>query len=181
MRWKSQYYFYILSVISIGLIIFGPSVVDLFARATLGTHDEGISFLALMACMVGTSLALSGVHQILRRATQEIRHKADDLAEEIEDALSRLESGHISSDAIVTLARTSVSRIRSLPERTRVPSRAAHLWRWKAIWRCVLRDVEKCYSVAEIVPRLERMHPEVACREDTLRKVIAAGQEGLLD
>jgi hypothetical protein len=179
--WKLDYKFIILSVISLGLVSFGPFVVDFFARATGGTHNEGISFLALMALMVGTSLALTGVHQILRQASHEIRHKADDLAEEIEDALSRLESGHISSDAIVTLARTTASRIRSLPVRTGVPIREANLRRWKAVWRYVVRDVENGYSVAEIVLRLQRMHPDVACSEATLRKVIVAGQEGLLE
>lgn len=61
-----------------------------------------------------------------------------------------------------------------------IPTRDANLRRWKATWRIVFREVVKGQSVSELVTWLERTHPDIACSEDTLRRIIRAGTNGEL-
>jgi len=61
-----------------------------------------------------------------------------------------------------------------------VPSRAADLIRWRATWRRVRGEVEDGKSLAELTAWLQA-HEGPQYQQDTLRKIIKAGTEGLLD
>ncbi|MCB2180204.1 hypothetical protein KQH54_03690 [bacterium] len=62
-----------------------------------------------------------------------------------------------------------------------VPKKPNVLKRWKVVWRYCKSDYDKGKNVTDICEWLNTVHPKVAYQIDTLRKILIAGEAGLLD
>lgn len=68
-----------------------------------------------------------------------------------------------------------------LPRQPYIPRRAADLRRWRAVWVAIAPDVRQGMAYADVLGQLGRRAKLPQCSEDTLRKIIAAGEAHALD
>ena len=67
------------------------------------------------------------------------------------------------------------------PRAIRVPRKPAVFNRWKVTWKRVDHRWHQGMNAKEISEWLHKVSPSIACSPDTLRKIIKAGEAGLLD